>query len=108
VVDGFAADILFSAGCWKSNRNERRCRMGRLEEAKGRLDRALARLEEAAGRAEREAASGSGSDVETALAATRAQRVTLETRSHEVADRLDAAIERLQAVLDEDEKNAAG
>ncbi len=82
--------------------------MGRLEEAKGRLDRALARLEEVAQRPIGHGASGSNSDAEAALAASRAQYATLEDRSNEVSDRLDAAIERLQAVLKEDEENGAG
>lgn len=82
--------------------------MERLEEAKGRLDRALARLEEVAQRPAPEDASGSNSDGEAALAASRAECATWEARSREVSDRLDAAIERLQAVLKEDEQNGAG
>ncbi len=82
--------------------------MGRLEEAKGRLDRALARLEEVAQRPVGNGASGSNSDAEAALAASRVQYATLEDKSSEVSDRLDAAIERLQAVLKEDEENGAG
>ncbi|MDA1325148.1 MAG: hypothetical protein O3C34_10400 [Proteobacteria bacterium] len=82
--------------------------MGRLEEAKGRLDRALARLEAAAQRPVREADHGSNSDAEAALAASRAKCTILETQSREVSERLDAAIERLQAVLKEDEENGAG
>ena len=82
--------------------------MGRLEEAKGRLDRALARLEEVAQRPVREATTGSSADVEAALAASRAQCATLQAQSREMSDRLDAAIERLQDVLKEDEKNGAG
>lgn len=82
--------------------------MGRLEEAKGRLDRALARLEEVTQRPVREAATGSSADVEAALAASRAQCATLQAQSREMSDRLDAAIKRLQDVLKEDEKNGAG
>ncbi len=82
--------------------------MGRLEEAKGRLDRALARLEEVAQRPVQERAPGPNSDAEAALAASRAQCATLEARSRDVSDRLDAAIERLHAVLKEDEENGAG
>ena len=82
--------------------------MGRLEEVKGRLDRALARLEAAAQRPAREVAPGSNSDTEAALAASRAQCATLEAQSRDVSDRLDAAIERLRAVLKEDEENGAG
>jgi len=82
--------------------------MGRLEEAKGRLDRALARLEAVARRPVREAVPGSGSDAEAALAASRVQCAALEAQSREVSERLDAAIERLQAVLKEDEENGAG
>ena len=82
--------------------------MGRLEEAKGRLDRALARLEEVAQRPVGNGASRSNSDAEAALAASRAQYATWEDKSSEVSDRLDAAIERLQAVLKEDEENGAG
>lgn len=79
--------------------------MGRLEDAKGRLDRALARLEQVS---QRPVQDGSSSDVEAALAASRAQYATLEAKSREVSDRLDAAIERLQTVLREDEQNGAG
>jgi hypothetical protein len=82
--------------------------MGRLEEAKGRLDRALARLEEVAQRPVREAATGSSGDVEAALAESRAKFAALQAQSREMSDRLDAAIERLQDVLKEDEKNGAG
>lgn len=82
--------------------------MERLEEVKGRLDRALARLEQVAQRPEHRAAPGSDSDVEAALAASRAKCATLEARSRELSGRLDAAIERLQAVLKEDEENGAG
>jgi len=78
--------------------------MGRLEEAKGRLDRALGRLEAVAQQPVREVAP----DAEAALAASHARCETLETQSQQVSDRLDAAIERLQAVLKEDEKNGAG
>ena len=82
--------------------------MGRLEEAKGRLDRALARLETAAQRPAREGAPVSNSETEAALAAARAQCATLEAQSRDVSDRLDAAIETLQAILKEDEENGAG
>ena len=82
--------------------------MGRLEEAKGRLDNALARLEAVAQRPVPETASGSDSDAEAALVASRVQCAALEAQSREVSDRLDAAIERLQAVLKEDEENGAG
>jgi len=80
--------------------------MGRLEEAKGRLDRALGRLEAVAQQPVREVAPDL--DAEAALAASHARCETLETQSQQVSDRLDAAIERLQAVLKEDEKNGAG
>jgi hypothetical protein len=82
--------------------------MGRLEEAKGRLDRALARLEALSQRPDGLLPSGSDAEADAALAASRAQCATLEARSREVSDRLDAAIERLQAVLKEDEENGAG
>ena len=80
--------------------------MGRLEEAKGRLDRALERLEAVAQQPVREAARDPGT--EAALAASLARCETLETQSQQVSDRLEAAIERLQAVLKEDEENGAG
>ena len=78
--------------------------MGRLEEAKGRLDRALERLETVAQQPVHETAP----DAAAALAASLARCETLETQSRQVSDRLDAAIEQLQAVLKEDEKNGAG
>ena len=82
--------------------------MGRLEEAKGRLDRALARLEEIAQRPPDQSSDQSSSDIEAALAETRVQYASLEARSREVSERLDAAIERLRSVLKEDEENGAG
>jgi hypothetical protein len=81
--------------------------MGRLEEAKGRLDMALARLEKAAQRPPGDRTPAPDPEMEAALAASRAQCVTLEAQTREVSDRLDSAIERLQAVLKEDEKNGA-
>jgi division protein CdvB (Snf7/Vps24/ESCRT-III family) len=51
--------------------------------------------------------AGSKSDVEAALVASRARSVSLEARSRDVSDRLDAAIERLQTILKEDEENGA-
>lgn len=82
--------------------------MGRLEDAKGRLDRALARLETAAQRPVDEAVLSSSADTEAALAVARAQCATLEAQSREVSNRLDAAIQRLHAILKEDEKYGAG
>ena len=79
--------------------------MGRLEEARGKLDRALARLEQAA---VTNSATGSDDAVKEALAASQAKCATLEAQSSEISERLDAAIERLQSVLKEDEKNGAG
>jgi tetratricopeptide (TPR) repeat protein len=82
--------------------------MGRLEEAKGRLDNALARLEKVAQRPLSDGAPASDPDTVAALAASRAECATLEAQTREVSDRLDAAIERLQAVLKEDEENGPG
>jgi tetratricopeptide (TPR) repeat protein len=82
--------------------------MGRLEEAKGRLDRALARLDEAANRPSQASAAGSNPDTEAALEASRLQCASLEAKTHEVSERLDTAIEQLQAVLKEDGENGAG
>ena len=66
--------------------------MGRIEKAEVRLDRALARLEAAA--------SGSASpQIEQELATVKGRCETLEGRSREVSDRLDAAIGRLHAIL---------
>lgn len=72
-----------------------RRRMGRMEEAEARLDRALARLEAATTRQ----GSASSSELEQELACVKARCETLETRSREVSDRLDAAIARLHAIL---------
>ncbi len=82
--------------------------MGRLEEAKGRLDRALARLETVAQRPARTGVPATDPDTEAALAAARARCATLEAKSRDVSERLDAAIERLHAILKEDEDNGAG
>lgn len=82
--------------------------MGRLEEAKGRLDRALARLETVAQRPAREVTPATDPEAEAELATVRARCAALENRSRDVSDRLDAAIERLHAILKEDEKNGAG
>lgn len=81
--------------------------MGRLEEAKDRLDRALARLETVAERPPNVAAPVTDPETEAALVAARAQCAALETRSREVSERLDAAIDRLHSILKEDEQNGA-
>lgn len=82
--------------------------MGRLEEAKGRLDSALARLEKAAQRPVSDGVPASDPETEAALVASRAQCATLEAQTREVSDRLDAAIDRLHSVLTEDEQNGPG
>ena len=76
--------------------------MGRLENAEGRLDRALARLEEAAVRPQNVTTpSDTGRvEIERELAATRARCESLESRSQEVSERLDATIARLYTILD--------
>lgn len=82
--------------------------MGRLEEAKGRLDRALARLEGAAQRPARETGPEPDPDVVAELTASQARCASLEAQSRDVSERLDAAIERLQAILKEDGEHGAG
>jgi hypothetical protein len=66
--------------------------MARLEEAQKRLEKALTRLETAAG--------GRSQPVDAeSLKQAEARCARLEAREQEVARRLDAAIDRLRAVL---------
>ena len=67
--------------------------MTRIENAQKRLDVALARLEQAS------AARAAG--LERDLAATRDHCASLENRNRDVAARLDAAIARIHALLNE-------
>ena len=73
--------------------------MGRLENAEGRLDRALARLEAAAARTP---SVDPPSELERELAASRARCQTLESRTEEVSVRLDATIQRIYDILEND------
>ena len=74
-------------------------RMGRLEIAEGRLDRALARLEAAAARPRIDITP---SELERELAASQARCNTLESTTQEVSTRLDATIARIYAILEGD------
>jgi exonuclease VII small subunit len=69
--------------------------MGKLEDAVARLERAIARLERAADRI----AQGEKSD-HAALLAAQADHAALSAISDGVAARLDAAIGRLDRVLE--------
>jgi hypothetical protein len=69
--------------------------MGKLEDAMARLERAIARLEQAADRI----AQGEKSE-HAALIAARGDYTTLSAISDGVAARLDAAIGRLDRVLE--------
>ncbi len=65
--------------------------MARLQEARQRLENALTRLEQATA-----ARTGTGDDD---LAATSRRCTVLEDRNRDAARRLDAAIERVRAIL---------
>jgi len=69
--------------------------MTSLTEAHDRIAKAIARLERVAGDAP------VGSDAVAELTALRDRCQTLESRNQDVSRRLDAAIERLRAVLAE-------
>ena len=69
--------------------------MGRLDEAVGRLERAVARLEKAAGQA-----AESDTQQHAALAKTNADYTALREATESVASRLDAAILRLDRMLE--------
>lgn len=69
--------------------------MGKLEDAMARLERAIARLERAADRV----TQGEKSE-HAALAAAQADYATLSTMNDSIAARLDAAIGRLDRVLE--------
>ena len=72
--------------------------MSRLEEAQQRLETALARLEAAAGGAGG-AAAGS-EELRREMADTKRRYATLEAGTKEVSKRLDAAIDRIHAILE--------
>jgi hypothetical protein len=69
--------------------------MSKLETAAQRLELAVARLE----RASRQAVGGEGERLAVALNETKAEFSALEQTTSRVAARLDATIERLNAVL---------
>ena len=66
-----------------------------------RTDAALRRLERAVTRLEAAATRGAARVPVAELAAAKAQVQQLETVTHVVSDRLDAAIGRLRAVIEE-------
>lgn len=70
--------------------------MGRLEDAKHKLDAALDRLEAAA---ETAVAAGDTSGLERELVRVRERCQALEWQSQEVSRRLDGAISRLRVIL---------
>ena len=67
--------------------------MTRLENAQKRLEIALARLEQAA--------AAHAAELERDLAATRDRCASLEDRNQDVAEKLDAAIARIHALLND-------
>ncbi len=67
--------------------------MTRIENAQKRLEVALARLEQAA--------AARAADLEHDLAATRDRCASLEDRNRDVAEKLDAAIARIHALLND-------
>ncbi|MBK18707.1 MAG: hypothetical protein CMM52_07705 [Rhodospirillaceae bacterium] len=77
--------------------------MGQLEQAQERLEKALARLEDAS---QRVGGNSTAAQVEGELTALRQKCATLENNTQAVSERLDTAIERLQAILGE--SNGAG
>ncbi len=77
--------------------------MTRLRSATERLAHAVARLESAVeNRSTGSAGDSDRESLEAALAAARQERDALDADRRDVAERLDAAIERLSAVLGED------
>lgn len=68
--------------------------MDRLEQAQARLEKALSRLEQAAGKPK------SDSSPQDEIDALRRRCASLEDRSHQVSERLDAAIGRLRSILE--------
>lgn len=77
--------------------------MGQLEEAQERLETALARLEQAS---QRVGGNSTAAQVESELTALRQRCATLEDNTRNVSVRLDSAIEKLRAILGEE--NGAG
>jgi hypothetical protein len=69
--------------------------MSKIETAAERLELAVARLERAA----RQAGGGEGQRLATALSEAKAEFSALEQTTARVATRLDATIERLNALL---------
>jgi len=77
--------------------------MGQLEEAQERLETALARLEEAS---QRVGGNSTAAQVEGELTALRQRCTTLEDSTRNVSARLDSAIDKLRAILGDE--NGAG
>lgn len=77
--------------------------MGKLDDARQRLEAALGRLEQAADRA---GALGDTSQFESELTAVRERCQALEWQSQEVSRRLDGAISHLRTILSDG--NGAG
>ena len=73
--------------------------MSRLDQAAQRLQSALDRLDKAvAARAEQ--GGGTDDDLRAALAQTKGENARLQATAGQAAERLDAAISRLRAVLE--------